>query len=60
MDTPIDSPKGQAPLRHKEFEDPHYHDDTDFEASAEDKEAGHLKPKKPVRKLPPPRRRFED
>jgi hypothetical protein len=59
MDTPAESPKGQPP-RQLEFEDPHFHDDVDFEPASEDKDQGRTRAKKPARKLPPPRRRFED
>lgn len=59
MDNPADSSKKQPP-RHREFEDPHYHDDIDFEVGPEDAETPRAKPKKPVRKLPPPPRRFEE
>ena len=59
MDTPTEGPKGQPP-RHLEFEDPHFHDDVDFEPASEGKEQDRTRPRKPARKLPPPRRRFED
>jgi len=58
MDTPAQVPG--PPSRHREFEDPHYHDDPDFETASDDKEPVKRKTKPPARQLPPPRRRFED
>jgi hypothetical protein len=59
MDTPAQVPG--PPSRHKEFEDPHYHDDPDFDAAAsEERVPDKPKARKPARQLPPPRRRFEE
>ncbi len=62
MDYSTDSPNDPHPRRHKEFEDPHYHDADDVEAP--DDAASEKKPnprRKPARRIPPPvRRRFED
>lgn len=59
MESP-ESPKGS---RHdSEYQDPHYHDDGDVEPPAEDEEQTNrpsVKRKLP-RRMPPPRRRYEE
>jgi hypothetical protein len=59
MDKPADSSKGPPP-RFRAFDDPHYHDDSDFDAGGAERDVDYARPKKPVvRDLPPPRR-YED
>jgi hypothetical protein len=53
------SPPNEPPTpRKREFEDPHYHDDDQLPADDEQKR-GALpgRPRKPARRIPPPRRR---
>jgi hypothetical protein len=55
-------PHGQPVAHRPEYEDPHYHDDDELPGD-DDQPAGHrpIKPRKPSRRIPPPRRRhYED
>ena len=61
IDTPNDSPEEFAPTREHEYQDSHYHDEEPDVQSDDSRHSG--KPpgiKKPPRKLPPPRRHYED
>jgi hypothetical protein len=60
MENPTDSPRSR---RHREYEDPHFHDE--IEAVPTEDAPRPPQPKipaarKPLRRPPPPRRRFED
>lgn len=56
-----EQPPGDRELRHKEYEDPHYHDEDEAGGPPSDDAERPRAPKlrKPSRKLPPPRR-YED
>jgi hypothetical protein len=53
----------QPQRRHQEYEDPHFHDDEDYELRGDEHTTGKSRPpsrRKPSRRPPPPRRRYED
>ncbi len=60
-DTP-ERPSDPRP-RAREYEDPHFHDE-EFDPTQNDEPPAHgprhRLPHKPARKIPPPRRRYED
>jgi hypothetical protein len=58
MDYPTHNPADAPPRRHKEYQDPHYHDADEVESPDDSTPA---KKSKPARRIPPPvRRRYED
>jgi hypothetical protein len=62
MSDPTHSPKEPRPRHGKEYEDPHYHDDDVGVTGDEDGPRLTRAPgsRKPNRRLPPPRPRYED
>jgi hypothetical protein len=64
MDYPTDHPNPPQPRRHKEFEDPHYHDADEVDAPDDPATGKKMMPLKgsklPRRILPPMRRRYEE
>lgn len=61
MDHPGENPNPPQKRPHAEYEDPHFHDDQDFEAPAEDGKPLSERPqhaKNPSRRILPPKRRF--
>jgi hypothetical protein len=59
MDEAHDTPRDPKPRAHREYEDPHYHDDEEV-APAEDVERPRSRPPARRKDLPRPRRRFTD
>ncbi len=55
---PPDAPRRPA----KEYEDPHFHDEDEVVPPPDDDQpsGGHRPAARPFRKLPPPKRRFDD
>jgi hypothetical protein len=59
MDEPHDTPRDPKHRVHKEYEDPHYHDDEEV-APVEDADPSRVHPPARRKDLPRPRRRFAD
>lgn len=61
MENPTENP-GDRQRWKKEYEDPHFHDDADFEQPSDSQVDKPRQPpsRKPSRRMPPPRRRFDE
>lgn len=64
VDSPENISEQPNPRLEKEYEDPHYHDEDEVAPVVNDDQLphGHLLAgkRKPARRLPPPRRRFQE
>jgi hypothetical protein len=63
MNDSTDKPTDPKPRRPQEYEDPHYHDDDIFLPPPDDTQPPGARPRAPRktgRKIPPPRRHYED